>query len=197
MCSFSARINQCGQLHMKSVVAKNILTAIVLTAAFSCLPAYSSAAANRGAFNLAVTTHLGDVHSFQQGDIISFYVSLAKDAYLTVVYQDAGNHLYLLIPNALYRDNFFKAGLFIPIPNEQNPFQFRITPPFGKETLWVFASDQAFADLPVQATEGDTTRLSGDITSVRNALKNHSRGHNALFEEVSLTLYTSAPSWQP
>jgi hypothetical protein len=156
-----------------------------------------AAPGKRGAFNLAITTHLGDVRHFREGDIVSFYVSLDKDAYLIIIYQDANNHLNLLIPNSLYRDNLFKAGLFIPIPNEQNPFQFRISAPFGKETLWVFASDQPFPALTTHSEDGNNTRLAWDIKTIRTTLKDHSRRHQALFEESSLTLYTSAASPSP
>jgi len=170
---------------------------ILVITVFLFTPANSPAAGKHGPFNLAVTTHLGDAQSFQEGDIVSFYISLDKDAYLTVIYQDAGNRLHLLIPNALYRNNFYKAGLFIPIPNEQNPFQFRIAAPFGKETLWVFASDQPFSDLPPQTASQDSTQLAGDMEAIRDSLIKHSLRRKALFDETSLVLYTSAASQEP
>ena len=174
------------------------IAALIAIAVILCIPANTHADKGKhSAFNLAITTHLGDAQTFQEGDIVSFYVSLDNDAHLAIIYQDAGNHLYLLIPNAMYANNFFKAGLFIPIPNEQNPFQFRIAAPFGKETLWVFASNQPLPPLPLLKSEDNTIQLSGDIDSVRDLLKKHSRKNHALFEESSLILYTAKGSTPP
>jgi hypothetical protein len=175
-----------------TVMKVRISAAIVLMAAIFFLAENSSASDKGGPFHLAITTHLGDAQSFQEGDIVSFYISLAKDAYLTVIYQDAGNRLRLLIPNAYFPNNFYKAGLFIPIPNEQNPFQFRVTAPFGQETLWVFASDQTFVDLPVQDNTSKSPQLAGDMESIRQLMGNYCRRHKASLEESSLTLHTAA-----
>lgn len=147
--------------------------------------------ANAQPFNLTVTTHLGDKQNFREGDLVSFYVSLDKDAYLTIFYQDAGNQLSVLLPNTLYPQNFFHAGLFIPIPNEQNPFQFRITPPFGKETLWVFASDKPLFNASSDASS-DISPLTGSIKSVRNTIHQRCRKRDAQCEEASLGITTTA-----
>ena len=162
------------------------IAAIILYVAF-CLLNATAIEAKNPKINLSVTTHLGDTQSFREGDVVSFYVSLEKDAYITVVYQDAGDRLNVLLPNALHENNFFTAGWFIPIPNEQNPFRFRITPPFGKETLWVFASDKPFPGL----TTAGQTALHSNIETVRNTLKKHCRRHNAVFEEASLSITTT------
>jgi hypothetical protein len=157
------------------------------TGAVVLLMMAGSWSANAQPFNLSVTTHLGDKQTFREGDLVSFYVSLDKDAYLTILYQDAGGQLSVLLPNTLHPENFFRAGLFIPIPNEQNPFQFRITPPFGKETLWVFASDKSLFD-----ASSDKTPLAGFITSVRNTINQRCRKRNAQCEEASLGITTTA-----
>jgi hypothetical protein len=143
-------------------------------------------------FNLSVTTHLGDKQSFREGDLVSFYVNLDRDAYLTIVYQDAGGQLSVLLPNTLHPENFFHAGLFIPIPNEQNPFQFRITPPFGKETLWVFASDKLLFN-----ASSDESPLTGSISSVRSTINQRCRKRDAQCEEASLGITTTEANQAP
>jgi hypothetical protein len=154
----------------------------IVAVATVCTLLNSALATNNKPINLSITTHLGDEQTFREGDIVSFYVSLEKDAYLVIVYQDASDQLNVLLPNALHANNYFKAGWFVPIPNEQNPFQFRITAPFGKETLWVFASDK-----PVPPPTLPTT-----VASVRETIKKHCRQHNAVYEEASLSITTTA-----
>jgi hypothetical protein len=161
--------------------------AVLIVSAAMGLMAVTTQAANNRPFNLSVTTHLGDTQSFLEGDIVSFYISMDQDAYLTILYQDAGGQLSVLLPNSLYPDSFFRAGLFIPIPNEQNPYQFRITAPFGKETLWVFAADK-----PIPGITAESTPFSGSIQSVRSTFKNLCRQHHAACEESSLDIKTTA-----
>jgi hypothetical protein len=168
------------------------IAAIMVLAAF-CLILNSTHAANDKPINLSITTHLGDEQTFREGDIVSFYVNLEENAYLVIIYQDASGQLNVLLPNALHTNNFFNAGLFIPIPNEQNPFQFRITPPFGKETLWVFASNKP---LPGLASAG-TAAFNSTIATARNAVKTHCRKHNAVYEEASLSITTTAATQTP
>ncbi len=171
-------------IHFKN---SNRIAAIVVLAAF-CLILTNTHAVDNQPFNLSITTHLGDEQTFREGDMVSFYVSLEKDAYLAIVYQDASDQLNLLLPNPLLPNSFFKAGWFVPIPNAQNPFQFRITEPFGKETLWIFASDKPFPSLP---STGAT------IVAVRDTIKKHCRKHNAAFEEASLSITTTAVTHTP
>lgn len=146
----------------------------------------SALAADSRTIDLSVTTHLGDAQTFVEGDMVSFYVSLDTDAYLSILYQDAGGGLEVLLPNALYADTFFKAGLFIPIPDEQTPYQFRVTAPFGRETLWVFASD-----IPLPSLSSNHTGPLA-ITSVRGTFEKHCRERNAAFAQTSLTIETKA-----
>jgi len=160
---------------------------------YVALSLLSTGATANQTINLSVTTHLGDTQSFREGDMVSFYIGLEKDAYVTIVYQDASDRLSVLLPNALHPNSFFQAGLFIPIPDDRNPFQFRITAPFGTETLWVFASDKP---LPPLSSSG-TTSLTDTISSLRNSLKEHCRKNKALFEEASLSIKTTAASSSP
>jgi hypothetical protein len=172
--------------HRFHPVILKYFAALILSAAVGFITT-SALAADSRSINLSVTTHLGDTQSFRDGDIVSFYVSLDKDAYLIIIYQDARGQLSVLLPNPLYPDNFFRAGLFVPIPNEHNPFQFRITPPFGKETLWVFASDK-----PLEDASPVLSQLNGSLASVRNTINQQCRKQKAVCEEASLGITTTA-----
>lgn len=147
--------------------------------------------------NLNVTTHLGDTRTFREGDIVSFYVNLDRDAYLVIVYQDAAEHLFMILPNSMYSDNFYKAGLFIPIPNEHNPFRFRIAAPFGKETLWIFASDHPLPAAKFISSDSNTVSNNGDISEILDSFSEHSRRLGAVLETTSLTLYTTPETPAP
>lgn len=92
--------------------------------------------------NIEITTHLGDQQSFVEQDIISFLISLDHVAFLYVFYQDASGLVYQLVPGKAQAEHYFQPGFYIPFPPENSAFQFVVQAPFGKEQLWVFASDQ-------------------------------------------------------
>lgn len=96
----------------------------------------------RQAVNIEITTHLGDQQSFVEQDVISFFISLDRAAFVYAFYEDASGHVFQLIPSAAQSDHYFKAGFYIPFPAENSTFKFVVQAPYGKEQLWVYASDQ-------------------------------------------------------
>ncbi len=119
---------------------------------------------------VGLTTHLGDRQSFVDGDRISFLLSLERDAYVYLFYRDADKNLLQLLPNRRMPDQFFTAGLFMPVPNADQPFQFTVSPPYGDESLFALASDVGGLEFAgdelangLILMERDIERLSADI----------------------------------
>lgn len=157
---------------------------------FLCLPGSEQVqASEKRKIKLDITTHLGGVNTFMEGDRISFLVSLDRDAYIVVIYENARDELIQLIPNQKYPDTFLKAGLFIPLPVASAPFVFEIQPPFGKEVLWLFASDSALPELKGKNLKGGLRRLTPGIETIRNKLLLNAR---SAYGEAKLVLHTSA-----
>ncbi|VAW68581.1 hypothetical protein MNBD_GAMMA09-3211 [hydrothermal vent metagenome] len=152
-----------------------ILTRLIL----SCLLMFSVVAAAEKntlqSINIEITSHLGDQQQFQQNDVLSFLLSLDKDAYVYVIYEDALQQLVQIIPNNIQQSHFYKAGFFISVPAENSAFQFIVQPPFGKETLWVFATDSASVTLAGQFQPAGLKRLKADIKSIRKQIKQQSK----------------------
>lgn len=90
-----------------------------------------------------ITTHLGDQQIFVEGDVISFLLSLDRDAYIYLFYRDADGNNFQILPNRHFPHHFYRKGLFMQIPPPQARFLFKVGPPFGREELFVFASDNA------------------------------------------------------
>ena len=93
--------------------------------------------------NIEITTHLGDQQSFVEQDVISFFISLDRAAFVYAFYEDASGHVFQLIPSEAQPDHYFNAGFYIPFPEENSTFRFVVQAPFGEEQLWVYASDKA------------------------------------------------------
>lgn len=101
----------------------------------------SAAAVDPKRIEVGITTHLGDRQAFVAGDRISFLLSLERDAYVYLFYRDAESSLLQLLPNERMPAHFFSAGLFMPLPDSRQPFQFIVQPPFGEESIYAYASD--------------------------------------------------------
>ena len=136
-----------------------------------------------------ITTHLGDVRNFVEGDKLSFLLSLDRDSHLLVLYQNAKQQIIQLLPNRNRPEYSLKAGMFISIPEPDAPFVFNIEPPFGQEILWAFASAEGFPELAGKYRGDGTKKLSGNMKMIRTKLKASAR---TAFGEVSYKLYTRA-----
>lgn len=137
---------------------------------------------------LEITTHLGDAQSFRNGDPIHFMISLEKDAYVTLFYQDASGQIVQLLPNLHQRSNFFKAGLFIPFPGQNTNFEFTVQPPFGEDRVWAFAGDTAVNISNGQTLENGLVAISKSIGQIRSIMKQQSK---AFYDEALLVINTS------
>lgn len=151
-------------------------------------PIQSHAAAS--VIEIGITTHLGDQQRFIRGDDISFLVNLNKDAYLLILYQDADHHLWQLVPNDFNPYNFFKAGDYLTIPNESLPYKFIAAPPFGKETLFAFASDHPFPSFNYSLTQNGMILINATIESIFTTLHDIARKGQYAIGEAKLVITT-------
>jgi hypothetical protein len=139
------------------------------------------------AVNLDITTHLGDHQTYYADDRLGFLLSLEKDAYVYLFYQDSDNNLLQLLPNAKVEDNFFKAGLFIPVPDSQAPFRFKVEAPFGPDRIWAIALDRQAVNLPGRELENGLILMSRGIDEIRGDLQSQAQ---TLFDVSSKQVVT-------
>ncbi len=101
------------------------------------------------AIHVTITTHLGDEQHFREGDEISLLLSLDHDAYVLLVYQDAGGNLVKLFPVRKNDNGWVPAGDFIPFPRRTDGLRLVVASPFGEERVWAFAAAKAFPTRPL------------------------------------------------
>ena len=161
----------------------------ILAAAFllfmpSTIPAQAGDAET---VDINLTTHLGDQQSFVAGDRISFLLSLDRDAYVYLFYLDADSNLLQLLPNQRLANNFFNAGLFIPVPDQQQPFHFTVRSPYGEEIMVAFASDNGSLQFFGQPLDSGLILVQEDLGQVGERIR---AGSNQLFGSSELILTT-------
>ena len=150
---------------------------------------FAQAADKLRPIGVEITTHLGDQQTFREHDVVSFLLTLEHDAYVTAIYVDAKHNVFQLIPNKNQPEHFYKADLFIPIPPQNSGYTFKVQPPFGTETLWVFASDSAAVKLDGKVLDNGLVQLTGNIDAVRKAIQLAS---GKWFGEAKVSITTSA-----
>ncbi len=144
--------------------------------------------------NIDITSHLGDKQTYTEGDIISFYLSLDRDAFILVIYQDAAGNLTQIIPNKLSSNNFFQAGDFFTVPNADSPFKFVVSKPFGTEYLWAFANDKSFPTLKGITLKNGFILLKDKLNNIKETLHTFGKESDGYFGQASTTIITlSAP----
>ena len=138
--------------------------------------------------DLKITSHLGDRQVFAEGDNVSFFLTLERDAYIYLFYRDAEANLLQLLPNKQMPGHFYAKGMFMPIPSEQQPFLFTVVPPFGDELIFAVASDKATIELPGLPLGSGLILIEGTIEQVEDAILAQSE---RLFGRAELHLKTT------
>ena len=138
-----------------------------------------------------VTTHLGDQQVFMEGDTLSFLISVDKDAYIWVIYEDAAGQFMQLLPNTHQQEHYYKSGWYITFPGEDAPFLFKVKAPFGLETLWVFASDVEGPEFEGEVLTNGLKKLKESIVAIKRKIEQNA--HSA-FGESKLLIQTRIKS---
>jgi hypothetical protein len=159
-------------------------------AAWLCGFAACGIAADTEPLRVSITTHLGDRQDFEAGDRVQFLLDLNRDAYILLIYQDARGTLTQMIPNTTDRSGFFKAAHYLGIPDARTPFEFVVGPPFGTETVWVYAASQPFPELEGAVLDNGFKRLTQSQDDLVAALQSYARQTDLRYVAASVQLNT-------
>ena len=81
-----------------------------------------------------------DKKEYRLTEPIKVYVKANKPFYGRVVYKDAQGSFIQISPNPYRSENYFNGGAIYEIPSQGDQFELEISPPFGKESITVYAS---------------------------------------------------------
>jgi hypothetical protein len=95
-----------------------------------------------------------DKKEYKEGDKVKVYLRGNKPFYARVLYRDAGGQTIQLLPNPYRPDNYFNGGTLYEIPAGNDKFELEVSPPFGDESIIVYASSSQLGEIGVQAQGG-------------------------------------------
>ena len=95
-----------------------------------------------------------DKKVYKTGDKIKIYVKGNKPFYARVLYKDASGVTLQLLPNPYRTDNYFNGGVIYEIPAGTDKFDLEVNPPFGEESVLVYASSTPLGEIGLEAKSG-------------------------------------------
>ncbi len=88
-----------------------------------------------------------DKETYRAGEKIKMYLKGNKPFFARVIYRDAAKNNLQLLPNPYRQDNYFQGGVIYEIPSGTDKFELEVNPPFGEESIMIYASVSELGDL--------------------------------------------------
>lgn len=88
-----------------------------------------------------------DKVTYREGEKIKIYLKGNKPFFARVIYRDATKNNLQLLPNPYRQDNYFQGGVIYEIPSGIDKYELEVNPPFGEESIMIYASISELGDL--------------------------------------------------
>lgn len=95
-----------------------------------------------------------DKKEYKETEKIKIYIRGNKPFYARVVYKMINGELRQLFPNPFRKSNYFNGGAIYAIPSPEDQFELEVEPPFGKETIVVYASTAPLGEIDLTPDGG-------------------------------------------
>ena len=109
--------------------------------------------------------------TYREGEKILISLKGNKDFFAVVVYRDADGNLIKLLPNKFRSDASFEARRTYAIPDTKDRFDLEVSPPFGAESLHVFAASEALPKVSGDDIGGGLVLLRQSLGQVKTLLR--------------------------
>jgi len=142
------------------------------------------AAAN---FGLKVSTNKKEGEPFVEGERLVIYVESEKDAYLKLDYYTAEGKVVHLVPNVFTNEARIQGGQKYSFGDEGAAAEFKISAPFGDETIKAMASTVPFESALIGGDQ--VSEATVYLTKVQGILKSKTKDPN--WASAMVPIYTS------
>jgi len=154
----------------------------------------AGAPVSRGGLHVELATTRGEGKAdYRVGEKIVFLVRVDRDAFVYLFDLDADGGATLLYPALGLAETALPAGRELLLPDDGMPYDLDVTPPLGRDLVWVVAADKPLA-VP-SPLEGDWARAQSLLARVR--LLGEALGAYAEAQVVIETLPGAAPGADP
>jgi len=147
-------------------------------------PAVAPASSN---FGLRVSTNKKDGEPFVEGERLVIYVESEKDAYLKLDYYTAEGKVVHLVPNVFTNEARIQGGQKYSFGDEGAAAEFKISAPFGDETIKAMASTVPFESALIGGDQ--VSEATVYLTKVQGILRSKTKDPN--WASAMVPIYTS------
>lgn len=89
---------------------------------------------------------------FQPGENVIVYMKGNRDFYARIVDITTDGNIVQLLPNRFRSDSFFKGGQIYKVPDSDDQFALKVSPPYGNDRIIVYASDNPLGKVDLEGT---------------------------------------------
>ncbi|MEE8399285.1 MAG: DUF4384 domain-containing protein [Desulfobacterales bacterium] len=108
---------------------------------------------------------------YKKDDSIEISIQGNRDFYARVVDIAADGTIIQLLPNAYRKDSFFRAGVLYKIPDGNDRFDLKVTPPFGEDNIVVYASEVPLGEVTTEPIGRGLARYRGTQESLASTTR--------------------------
>jgi hypothetical protein len=90
-----------------------------------------------------------DKKEYRNSEKIRVYLKGNKPFYARVLYRDSKGTTLQLLPNPYRTENYFNGGVVYEIPSGNDRFELEVSPPFGEESVVVYAGTTELGNIEV------------------------------------------------
>ena len=138
-------------------------------------------------FSLKVWTNKKEGEPYVEGERLIIYVESEKDAYLKLDYYTAEGKVAHLVPNVFKDEVRIAGGQKYSFGDEGAVAEFKISPPFGEETIKAMASTVPFESALIESEQ--VSEATVYLTKVQGILKSKAKDPN--WASAMVPIYTS------
>lgn len=111
---------------------------------------------------------------YKQGEALTLTIKGNRDFYGCLLNVTPDGQVLQLLPNSNRKFARFKGGVDheFPDPFRGDSFKLEVNPPYGQETIYLLASDQAFSGLPGADTSQVFSSTTESIGVIKQGIKN-------------------------
>lgn len=91
---------------------------------------------------------------FRPDENVIVYMKGNRDFYARIVDITTDGSIVQLLPNRFRSDSFFKGGQVYRVPDSDDQFALKVSPPYGNDRIAVYASDNPLGEVNLEGTEG-------------------------------------------
>jgi hypothetical protein len=106
-----------------------------------------------------------DKKGYKEKENIKVYIRGNKPFYARVVYKMIDGKLRQLLPNPFRQSNYFNGGAIYEIPSPEDQFELEVEPPFGQETIIVYASTAPLGEIDL-APDGGVYKINTESEKI-------------------------------